>query len=87
MSELTKGMDSTKSVKNSARLNRISKKRACRIDDFFYKAAHYIVDFCLKNKVEVIVCGHNKDQKQEINLGSGNNQHFVSIPTQDFSGY
>ena len=70
LSELTKGMDSTKSVKNSARLNRISKKRACRIDDFFYKAAHYIVDFCLKNKVEVIVCGHNKDQKQEINLGS-----------------
>ena len=64
MSELTKGMDSTKSVKNSARLNRISKKRACQIDDFFYKAAHYIVDFCLKNKVEVIVCGHNKDQKQ-----------------------
>ena len=84
MSELTKGMDSTKSVKNSARLNRISKKRACRIDDFFYKAAHYIVDFCLKNKVEVIVCGHNKDQKQEINLGSGNNQHFVSIPYTRF---
>ena len=84
MSELTKGMDSTKSAKNSARLNRISKKRACRIDDFFYKAAHYIVDFCLKNKVEVIVCGHNKDQKQEINLGSGNNQHFVSIPYTRF---
>lgn len=84
MSELTKGMDSTKSVKNSARLNRISKKRACRIDDFFYKATHYIVDFCLKNKVEVIVCGHNKDQKQEINLGSCNNQHFVSIPYTRF---
>ena len=84
MSELPKGMDSTKSVKNSARLNRISKKRACQIDDFFYKAAHYIVDFCLKNKVEVIVCGHIKDQKQEINLGSGNNQHFVSIPYTRF---
>ena len=84
MSELTKGMDSTKSVKNSARLNRISKKRACQIDDFFYKAAHYIVDFCLKNKVEVIVCGHNKDQKQKINLGANNNQHFVSIPYTRF---
>ena len=42
------------------------------------------MDFCLKNKVEVIVCGHNKDQKQEINLGSGNNQHFVSIPYTRF---
>ena len=71
-------------MKNSARLNRISKKRACRINDFFYKAAHYIVDFCLKNKVEVIVCGHNKDQKQKINLGPGNNQHFVSIPYTRF---
>ena len=84
MSELTRGLDSTKSVKNSARLNRISKNRACQIEDFFYKAAHYIVDFCLKNKVEVIVCGHNKDQKQGINIGAGNNQHFVSIPYARF---
>ena len=84
MSELTRGLDSTKSVKNSARLNRISKNRACQIEDFFYKAAHYILDFCLKNRVEVIVCGHNKDQKQEINLGAGNNQHFVSIPYARF---
>ena len=42
------------------------------------------MDFCLKNKVEVIVCGHNKDQKQEINLGANNNQHFVSIPYTRF---
>ena len=42
------------------------------------------MDFCLKNKVEVIVCGHNKDQKQKINLGPGNNQHFVSIPYTRF---
>ena len=84
MSELTRGLDSTKSVKNSARLNRISKNRACQIEDFFYKAAHYIVDFCLKNMVEVIVCGHNKDQKQGINIGASNNQHFVSIPYARF---
>lgn len=37
LSELTKGLDSTKSMKTSARLNRISKKRACRINDFFIK--------------------------------------------------
>ena len=84
MSELTRGLDSTKSVKNSARLNHISKNRACQIEDFFYKAAHYILDFCLKNRVEVIVCGHNKDQKQGINIGAGNNQHFVSIPYARF---
>ena len=84
MSELTRGLDSTKSVKNSARLNRISKNRACQIEDFFYKAAHYILDFCLKNRVEVIVCGHNKDQKQGINIGASNNQHFVSIPYARF---
>lgn len=28
----------------------------------------------------MIVIGHNKDQKQEINLGKQNNQSFVSIP-------
>ena len=39
MSELTKGMDSTKSAKNSARLNRISKKRSLPDRRLFYKAA------------------------------------------------
>ena len=66
MSELTKGMDSTKSVKNSARLNRISKKRACRIDDFFYKAAHYIVDFCLKKQSR----GHRLRTQQRPKAGN-----------------
>lgn len=84
MSELTKGLDSTDSVKNSSRLNRISKRRACQFDDFFYKAAHYIAKFCTEHKIEVIVYGHNREQKQRINIGSGNNQNFVSIPYTRF---
>lgn len=84
VSELTKGLDSTKSVKNSSRLNRISKHRACQFDDFFYKAAHYITKFCMDYRVEVIVHGHNIDQKQNINLGFGNNQNFVCIPYTRF---
>ena len=80
----SKGCDSEKMFSNLE----IGKSRDFRKHlnqyNVIHKAAHYIVNFCLKNKVEVIVCGHNKDQKQEINLGSCNNQHFVSIPYTRF---
>jgi putative transposase len=41
ISELTKGNDSRHSVKNSRRLDAVSRKRDERIRDFFYKCAHF----------------------------------------------
>lgn len=84
ISELTKGLDSKQSVKNSRRLNAISKKRERQFRDFFYKLAHWIAHYCMENRIEVIVCGHNEGQKQEANLGGANNQNFVQIPYLTF---
>ena len=84
LSILTKGLDSTRSVKNSKRLSALSRKREYKFRDFFYKTAHWIVRYCARNNIEVIVWGHNECQKQKANMGAANNQNFVSIPYMTF---
>lgn len=84
LSELTRGLDSKKSVKNSRRLDALSRKRDDQFRDFFYKAAHHIVDYCADNRIEVIVYAHNIFQKQESGMGARCNQQFISIPYLKF---
>ena len=84
LSERTKGKDSTHSEKDSNRLDALTRKREAFLHDFFYKVAHYICRIAQKLQIQVIVAGHNKGQKQEINMGHLNNQTFVSIPFQKF---
>lgn len=80
LSALTRGSDSMHSKKTSHRLDAISRKRDDFLRDFFYKTAWYICRYVEENHVDVIVIGHNKDQKQNISIGCSNNQNFVSIP-------
>ena len=84
ISTLTRGLDSTRSVKNSKALDALSRERDAYLRDFFYKAAHYICRAASAIGVQVIVAGHNKGQKDEINLGHVTNQAFVSIPFTKF---
>lgn len=80
LSEVTKGSDSTHSVKKTKQLHTLSRRRETRLRDFFYKTAWYLVRYAKRQQVEVIVAGHNEDQKQSICIGRQNNQNFVSIP-------
>ena len=80
LSEVTKGSDSTYSMKETRRLHALSRKRENRLRDFFYKTAWYLVRYAKQKQVEVIVAGHNEEQKQNICIGRQNNQNFVSIP-------
>ena len=80
LSELTKGKDSSHSIKNSKRLDAVSRKRDERIRDFFYKCAHFICRRAAKDGVEVIVIGHNKGIKDGVGFRKKDNQNFVSIP-------
>ena len=79
-SEVTKGSDSTHSVKKTKQLHTLSRRRETRLRDFFYKTAWYLVRYAKRQQAEVIVAGHNEDQKQNICIGRQNNQNFVSIP-------
>ena len=62
-------------------MHRLTTKRNNIIKDYMHKTSNYIVQYAIKNSVTLVIVGHNKGQKQEINLGTQNNQNFVSIPT------
>lgn len=84
LSALTKGDNSSHSRKHSHALNALSRNRDNHIRDFFYKSAHWVMRWCIKYGIEVIVIGHTKGMKQEINIGKVNNQNFVTIPYERF---
>ena len=63
------------------KLDRITRKRNNQIKDYMHKTTTYIANYAKENDVTIVVIGHNKNQKQEINMGKVNNQNFVQIPT------
>ena len=67
-------------LKSSKRLRRLEMKRNCKIKDYLHKTSRRIVELMEQNNIGTCFIGHNKDWKQEINIGSKNNQNFVSIP-------
>jgi putative transposase len=69
-----------KDVYTSKRIKRLANKRHNKIEHYFYQASNYVVKACVDKQINTIIIGHNKEQKQEINIGSVNNQEFVSIP-------
>ena len=75
MSLLEKGK-----LKSSKRLRRLEMKRMMKIKDYLHKTSRRIVELMEQNNIGPCFIGHKKDWKQEINIGSKNNQNFVSIP-------
>ena len=75
MSLLEKGK-----LKSSKRLRKLEMKRTCKIKDYLHKTSRRIVELMEQNNIGTCFIGHNKGWKQEINIGSRNNQNFVSIP-------
>lgn len=60
--------------------HRICLRRNNQINDFMQKTAARIVNWCVENKIDTIVIGTNRMQKQGINLGHKTNQSFVQVP-------
>ena len=69
-----------KDQKTSRRIQRLTLRRNNKINDYFHKASSYIVNQSVSNSINTIIIGHNKDWKQDINIGSKNNQSFTSVP-------
>ena len=71
--------------KNKSRYkSNITNKRNNRINDYLHKITTYIVNQAVSNQIGTIVVGHNKEWKQDTNIGSINNQNFVNIPFYKF---
>ena len=75
------------SIKDKQKIERLTERqvrlyinRSNRVRDYLNKAARLIVKHCISNKVSCLIVGFNPGIKQEINIGSRNNQNFVQIP-------
>ncbi|CAK0747890.1 transposase [Gammaproteobacteria bacterium] len=64
----------------SNRIKKITFHRNNYIEDKLHKISRFIINYCVENKIGTIIIGHNKEWKQEINIGKRNNQKFVNIP-------
>lgn len=76
---LTKGKESTKDI-TSKRIQSLTHNRNNFMRDAINKAARWVIDFCKQNRIDAIVYGRNKRQKDSIDIGRKNNQEFVQIP-------
>ncbi|MEW6499233.1 MAG: transposase [Cyanobacteriota bacterium] len=59
---------------------RLTINRNNRVRDYLNKTARYIVNWCIERKIGTLIVGVNPGMKQDINIGSRNNQNFVQIP-------
>ncbi|HBB33938.1 MAG TPA: transposase, partial [Cyanobacteria bacterium UBA9273] len=63
-------------------LDRVQRKRNNQMRDAVNKAARFIINQCLNDRVGNLIIGWNEGQKNGSNMGKRNNQNFVVIPTK-----
>jgi putative transposase len=68
----------------SQRLISLTDKRNRKIKHYLHWASHYIVDWMVRERLGVIIIGHNVGWKQEVDMGTVNDQNFVAIPHSTF---
>lgn len=66
--------------KSSKQLALITEKRNNRVKDYLHKSSRKIVNFLVSKNISTLVIGYNEEWKQNINIGSVNNQSFVTMP-------
>ena len=69
---------------NKHKIQTLTNKRNNKVKDYLHKASRLLVNQLVSNKVATVVIGHNKEWKQDINIGKSNNQKFVQIPHSVF---
>ena len=65
----------------SDELSAITEKRNRQMRDAINKAARFIVNRCLADRIGTVIFGWNQGNKDGINIGKKNNQEFVQVPT------
>ena len=83
-SKLQSELETKNKTKTSKRIQNLSLKRNNKINDCFHKTSRYIVNHLVSHSINTLVIGKNNGWKQETNIGTVNNQKFVSIPHNKF---
>ena len=86
-SEYEKVGDKDKVNKIVDKISKVAEKRNLRIENELHHISCEIVRILVRNKVSKLIFGHNKGQKEEINIGRVNNQNFVTIPFNQLITY
>ncbi|MEG5163625.1 transposase [Microcoleus sp. AT3-A2] len=68
------------SRKSSPRIQRLTRCRHQRIDNYLHHTSRLIVDILIAQQIGTLIIGKNAQWKTEIDLGKQTNQNFVSIP-------
>jgi len=68
------------SRKSSPRIQRLTRCRNQKVDNYLHHTSRLIVDYLVAQKIGTLVIGKNAQWKTEIDLGKQTNQNFVSIP-------
>lgn len=68
-------------VNYTNRMYYLTRKRNNQIKDYMHKTTTCIANYAKDHDINIVVIGHNKLQKQKIDIGKINNQNFVQIPT------
>jgi putative transposase len=68
------------SRKTSRRIQRLTRCRNQKIDNYLHHASRAIINILKSRKIGTLVIGKNVQWKNEINLGKQTNQNFVTIP-------
>lgn len=63
----------------SKRIQKLNRDHYCHTNDFYNKAASFVVKYCINHDIKTIVVGKNDGWKQDINIGRQNNQTFCFI--------
>ena len=45
-----------------------------------HHTSKYIIQYCIENQIDTLICGLNKTWKQECSMSKSTNQKFVYIP-------
>jgi IS605 OrfB family transposase len=68
------------SRKSSPRIQRLTRCRNQKVDNYLHHASRLIVDIFVAQQIGTLVIGKNAQWKSEIDLGKQTNQNFISIP-------
>lgn len=68
----------------TSRMDNLTMKRNCKINDYMHKASKYLIDYAIANDFNTIVIGNNKEWKQKSTMSKIVNQSFVGIPHMKF---
>jgi putative transposase len=70
--------------KTSKRIQALTHKRNQKVKNYLHHSSRFVINQLVSNQISVLVVGKNNQWKQEITLGSRNNQNFVQIPHATF---